>query len=107
MSARRISVLGSSGSVGVSTLDLLDQAARHGSAEVEVTALAAGRNVERLAEQALRWRPEVAVIQDESLLDELKDRLKGSGVRAVSSSGSSSHSRLRLRPDWAADLAGR
>ena len=50
---RRVSVLGSTGSVGVSTLDLLEKA----GAEVEVTALTAGRNVERLAEQALRWRP--------------------------------------------------
>jgi 1-deoxy-D-xylulose-5-phosphate reductoisomerase len=83
VSARRITVLGSSGSVGVSTLDLLDQAARHGSAEVEVTALTAGRNVARLAEQALRWRPEVAVIHDETLLPELKERLNGSGVKAT------------------------
>jgi 1-deoxy-D-xylulose-5-phosphate reductoisomerase len=80
---RRISVLGSTGSVGVSTLDLLDQASQHGSAEVEVIALTAGRNVERLAEQAKRWRPQVAVIQDESLLQELNERLNGSGVRAA------------------------
>jgi 1-deoxy-D-xylulose-5-phosphate reductoisomerase len=62
--------------VGVSTLDLLEKAA----VDVEVTALAAGRNVDRLAEQALRWRPALAVIQDESLLPELRDRLRGSGV---------------------------
>ena len=59
-------MLGSTGSVGVSTLDLLDQARRHGSAEVEVVALTAGRNVEQLAEQALRWRPQLAVIADET-----------------------------------------
>jgi 1-deoxy-D-xylulose-5-phosphate reductoisomerase len=73
---RKVSVLGSTGSVGVSTLDLLEKAA----VDVEVTALAAGRNVDRLAEQALRWRPALAVIQDESLLPELRDRLRGSGV---------------------------
>ena len=55
---RRVSVLGSTGSVGVSTLDLLDKA----KAEVEVSALTAGRNVERLAQQALRWRPKLAVM---------------------------------------------
>jgi 1-deoxy-D-xylulose-5-phosphate reductoisomerase len=76
---RRVSVLGSTGSVGVSTLDLLDQS----SAEVEVAALTAGRNVERLAEQALRWRPKLAVIEDESKLPELRDRLKGSGVETA------------------------
>lgn len=73
---RRVSVLGSTGSVGVSTLDLLDKA----GAEVEVAALTAGRNVERLAEQALRWRPKLAVIEDETKLVELRDRLKGTGV---------------------------
>jgi len=39
--------------------------------------------VERLAEQALRWRPEVAVIGDETALPELRERLKGSGVAAA------------------------
>ncbi|MDB5416933.1 MAG: dxr, partial [Phenylobacterium sp.] len=75
---RKVSVLGSTGSVGVSTLDLFEKA----GVEVEVTALAAGRNVERLAEQALRWRPQLAVIQDESLLPQLRDRLRGSGIAA-------------------------
>jgi len=73
---RKISVLGSTGSVGVSTLDLL---ARSG-VEVEVAALAAGRNAALLAEQARRWRPEVAVIEDERALPELRTRLTGSGV---------------------------
>ena len=76
-------MLGSTGSVGMSTLDLLDQASNHGSAEVEVIALTAGRNVARLAEQALKWRPEVAVIQDESLLPELRERLHGSNIAAA------------------------
>jgi 1-deoxy-D-xylulose-5-phosphate reductoisomerase len=57
MSTRKtITVLGSTGSVGTSTLDLLAQAEAHGSAEVEIVALTAGANVERLAEQALRWK---------------------------------------------------
>ena len=81
MSARKtITVLGSTGSVGTSTLDLLDQAEAHGSAQVEIIALTAGANVERLAEQALRWRPKVAVIAEPSLLGELRERLKGSGL---------------------------
>ena len=76
---RRVSVLGSTGSVGVSTLDLFEQA----GVELEVTALVAGRNVERLAEQALRWRPDIAVIQDEACLPELRERLAGSGVETA------------------------
>jgi 1-deoxy-D-xylulose-5-phosphate reductoisomerase len=80
---KSIIVLGSTGSVGTSTLDLLDQAERLGSAEVEVIALTAGANVERLAEQALRWRPKVAVIAQADLLGELRTRLQGSGVTAA------------------------
>jgi 1-deoxy-D-xylulose-5-phosphate reductoisomerase len=80
---RRVTVLGSTGSVGVSTLDLLDKS----GAEVEVIALTAGRNVVSLAEQALRWRPKVAVIEDESLRGELEARLAGSGVRVAAGYG--------------------
>ena len=76
---RKVSVLGSTGSIGVSTLDLFAQA----KVDVEIVALAAGRNVERLAEQALRWRPQIAVIEDESALPRLRDLLAGSGVRVA------------------------
>src|SRR6185312_13450237 len=76
---RKVSVLGSTGSIGVSTLDLFERA----KAEVEVIALTAGRNVERLAEQALQWRPQVAVIADEAELPSLRERLAGSGIRAA------------------------
>ena len=77
--ARTVVVLGSTGSIGVSTLDLFDKS----GAEVEILALTAGRNVERLAEQALRWRPRIAVIEQESLLGELRERLSGSGIAAA------------------------
>ncbi len=73
---RKVSVLGSTGSIGVSTLDLFEQA----GVEVEMVGLVAGRNVARLAEQALRWRPQLAVIEEEALLPELRERLKGSGI---------------------------
>jgi 1-deoxy-D-xylulose-5-phosphate reductoisomerase len=76
---RTVSVLGSTGSIGVSTLDLFEQA----GVDVDVVALTAGRNVERLAEQALRWRPRIAVIEDEAGLPALRDRLKGSGIETA------------------------
>ena len=79
MPARQIAILGSTGSIGVSTLDLLELS----GAEVQVEALAAGRNVARLAEQAMKWRPKVTVIADESLHQELKDRLAGSGLETA------------------------
>ncbi len=86
MSARRITILGSTGSVGVSTLDILDHARRGGEA-FEVVALTAGRNVALLAEQALRWRPALAVIEDESRLGDLRDRLAGSGIETAAGAG--------------------
>jgi 1-deoxy-D-xylulose-5-phosphate reductoisomerase len=76
---RKITVLGSTGSVGVSTLDVLSQA----GVEVEVTALVAGRKVELLAEQALRWRPRIAVVGDEAALPQLRALLAGSGIETA------------------------
>jgi 1-deoxy-D-xylulose-5-phosphate reductoisomerase len=82
LTARKVVVLGSTGSIGVSTLDLFEQS----KVPVEILALAAGRNVERLAQQALRWRPKLAVIEDEALLGDLRERLAGSGVEAAAGS---------------------
>ncbi len=76
---RKVSVLGSTGSIGVSTLDLFERA----GAEIEMVALAAGRNVEQLADQALKWRPQIAVIEDEAALPRLRERLAGSGIRTA------------------------
>ena len=72
-------MLGSTGSIGVSTLSLFEES----KADVEILALTAGRNVERLIEQALRWRPRVAVIEDESQLPKLKTRLARTGIEAA------------------------
>ena len=72
-------MLGSTGSVGVSTLDLFEQS----GVELEVVALAAGRKADVLAQQALRWRPQLAVIEDESKLAELRHRLAGSGIETA------------------------
>ena len=82
MVRRSVVVLGSTGSVGVSTLDLLGQSGD----DIEVLALTAGRNVAELAEQALKWRPSLAVIQDEAGLPELRARLNGSGITSAAGS---------------------
>jgi 1-deoxy-D-xylulose-5-phosphate reductoisomerase len=79
MPARTVTILGSTGSVGESTLDLLS----HANGGVEVIALTGGRNVAKLADQALRWRPQMVVIEDESLLPELRERLNGSNIGAA------------------------
>jgi len=95
MSPRRVVILGSTGSVGVSTLDLLGRV----DAEFEILALTAGRNVVDLAEQALRWRPKLAVIRDESGVEELRSRLNGSGV-AVAAGDSAIIEAAGQGADW-------
>ncbi|MDB5437959.1 MAG: 1-deoxy-D-xylulose 5-phosphate reductoisomerase [Caulobacteraceae bacterium] len=77
--SRKVTVLGSTGSVGSATLDLFAQS----SAEVAVLALVAGRDVAKLAEQALIWRPQRAVIADEASHAELAARLRGSGIETA------------------------
>lgn len=57
---RRVTILGSTGSVGCNTIDLID---RNPDA-FEVVALTAGSNVALLAEQALRLRPEFVALAD-------------------------------------------
>lgn len=79
-SARRITILGSTGSVGVNTLDLLDFAMRRGDGDFEIEALTANRNVALLAEQARKFRPRFVAIADESKRTELEQALSGSGI---------------------------
>ncbi len=75
MAVKIVTVLGSTGSVGTQTVELLaDRAAYH------VRALVGGRNVRLLAEQARFLRAERAVISDASLYKSLCDALHGSGV---------------------------
>ncbi|MFT8523083.1 1-deoxy-D-xylulose-5-phosphate reductoisomerase [Gluconobacter oxydans] len=76
---RRITVLGSTGSIGTSTVDLLARIPD----EIEVRALVGGCNAALLAEQARRLNAEVAVIHDESRHEELKSYLAGTGIRTA------------------------
>ncbi len=74
---KRICVLGSTGSIGVNTLDLLRFAAERGEQNVEVVALTANSNVALLAEQCRAFRPEFAAIADAAKLEELRAALDG------------------------------
>jgi 1-deoxy-D-xylulose-5-phosphate reductoisomerase len=80
---RRVTVLGSTGSVGCSTLDLMADAEAGGAGTFEVEALTGGANIARLAEQARRWKPKVAVTADPDRLQDLRDALAGTGVQAA------------------------
>jgi 1-deoxy-D-xylulose-5-phosphate reductoisomerase len=76
---RSITILGSTGSIGCSTLDLI---ARDRD-RFELVALTAHRNVAGLVEQALVFRPKLAVIADEAHYGALKEALAGTGVEVA------------------------
>src|SRR5581483_7354651 len=82
--ARGVTVLGSTGSIGINTLDVIAHARKlHGDEAFPLAALTAGNNVERLIEQARAFRPKRAVIGDQSLYEKLKTGLAGTGVEAA------------------------
>ena len=73
----RVAILGSTGSIGVSTLDVL---ARHPD-RYEVVALAASSNHGRLLEQCIAHRPRVAVLRDGASAQQLESALRTAGQR--------------------------
>jgi 1-deoxy-D-xylulose-5-phosphate reductoisomerase len=66
-----ISILGSTGSIGTNTLDVVRQ---HGE-RFQVFALVAGKNVDLLCSQILEFRPKIAVLENQACLDALRLRL--------------------------------
>ncbi|OYV34463.1 MAG: 1-deoxy-D-xylulose-5-phosphate reductoisomerase, partial [Acidocella sp. 20-61-6] len=76
MGVKTLSVLGSTGSVGTQTLDIVAE----NPEAYQVRALIGGRNVMLLAEQAKQFRPEITVISEEGLLPALREALSGSGL---------------------------
>jgi 1-deoxy-D-xylulose-5-phosphate reductoisomerase len=79
MRPRRVTVLGSTGSVGCNTIDLIERQ----KDDFTVEALTAHRNVALLAAQARRLGARLAVIADPALYEELKSALAGSAVEAA------------------------
>lgn len=68
---KRIAILGSTGSIGRSALQVIEQFPNR----FQVVALAAGRNVDLLIEQIQRFRPKVAAVLDQELANDLASRL--------------------------------
>ena len=79
LKARRVTVLGSTGSVGCNTVAMLERDID----QYEIVALTARANVKLLAEQARRLKPKIAVVSDVSRYQDLKIELAGSGVEAA------------------------
>lgn len=79
MTVRSISILGATGSVGASTLDLI----RRNRDQWRVTALTANCSAQELAQLAREFEAETAIVSDESCLPELREALSGSSVEAA------------------------
>ena len=90
----RVSVLGATGSVGASALDVIATQAP-GAPDFQVVALTANTNAKGLADAAIAARAEIAVIADPTRYAALKDLLTGTGIEAAAG------------PDAIAEAAGR
>jgi len=73
---KTLTILGSTGSIGTSTLDVV----RQNTDKYTVYSLVAGQNVEVLIEQIREFRPKTVVVATEAVLARLTDRLKDSGI---------------------------
>ena len=80
---KQLTLLGSTGSIGCSTLDVV----RHNPETFAVTALVAGKNVARMVEQCLEFTPRYAVMDDDACARQLKAALAQHGSRTEVLSG--------------------
>ena len=76
---KKIAVLGSTGSIGTQTLEIVRT-----NGDIEVEALAAGNNIDLLERQIREFRPKLAAVWKEERAAELKNRLRDTDVRIVS-----------------------
>lgn len=74
-----LSILGSTGSIGRQTLEVVEQ-----MPEIKVAALTADTNVERMAQQCRAFHPELAVMATQEAANELKNALEGENIRVLS-----------------------
>jgi 1-deoxy-D-xylulose-5-phosphate reductoisomerase len=95
-SMKRIAILGSTGSIGRSTLSVIESFPDR----FQVVTLAAGRNVELAFEQAQRWRPRVISVAAASHASNLKSRLKSAGITEIEvTHGAAGNVRVAIHPD--------
>ena len=76
---KRLAILGSTGSIGQSTLSIVEQFPDRYS----VASLAAGRNLDEALAQAIRWRPRLVSLATDELAAQLSTRLKQAGVTGI------------------------
>ena len=93
---RTVTILGSTGSVGCNTVELVEREPERFSVE----ALVANRNVAKLAEQAKRLRPRLVVVAQESAYAHLKDALAGSHIEIAAGAEAVIEAAARPAADW-------
>lgn len=76
---KRLTILGSTGSIGTQTLDIV----RQNPEELEIFALAAGKNVKEIERQAREFKPKVIGLMDEKSAQELKQRVADLNIEVV------------------------
>lgn len=79
MSKRKLAVLGSTGSVGTQTLEVVELYPDHFS----ITVLSAGKNAELLIQQALKFNPAAVVVCDKGAFEKVKDALQGKDIEVL------------------------
>lgn len=77
--AKRIAIIGSTGSIGTQALDII----RNYPEELQAVALAAGHNAERMEQQVREFRPEIACLWSEEAANDLRERVRDLPVRVV------------------------
>ncbi len=94
---RRVSVFGATGSIGISTLDVM--AHQGGADRFDIVALTGGRNIELLAEQARQFRPDVVVTCYEECYPSLREALSGTGIEVAAGENALLEAAAR-QADW-------
>ena len=98
---QRIAILGSTGSIGLNTLDVL---ARHPD-RFEVFAVAANRNIEKLQQQCVEFSPRFAVVVDEASAQSLTQQLRSSGCATEVLAGAQALESIAAHPEVDAIMA--
>ena len=77
--AKNISILGSTGSIGTQTLDVVREIGG-----INVKAITANNNIELLEKQIREFNPDIAAVMNEEMAEKLKERVKDCGTKILS-----------------------
>ncbi|MEE6075956.1 1-deoxy-D-xylulose-5-phosphate reductoisomerase [Avibacterium paragallinarum] len=92
---QKLVILGSTGSIGTSTLSVIE----HNPEKYQAFALVGGRNVQLMVEQCVKFQPTFAALDDESAAKNLKEKLTALGLRTQVLSGQKAICELAAHPE--------